>query len=147
MKPAKSWICYFSPTGTSRRVAEAVGRGLNCTQTVENFIKTYVTYTAAGYTDGSRAKFEATRALTARGSEAYDDITASRFSFAQNIPCTVKSLDITSYDYFAHGEGMFSCKVDFTAEMKNFGQKPPLGNTALTRAVFHGIIFAERHVP
>ena len=34
MKPAKSWICYFSPTGTSRRVAEAVGRGLNCTQTV-----------------------------------------------------------------------------------------------------------------
>ena len=34
MKPAKSWICYFSPTGTSRRVAEAVGRGLNCAQTV-----------------------------------------------------------------------------------------------------------------
>ena len=30
MKPAKSWICYFSPTGTSRRV----GRGLNCAQTV-----------------------------------------------------------------------------------------------------------------
>ena len=34
MKPAKSWICYFSPTGTSRRVAEAVGRGLNCAQTI-----------------------------------------------------------------------------------------------------------------
>lgn len=34
MKPAKSWLCYFSPTGTSRRVAEAVGRGLNCVQTI-----------------------------------------------------------------------------------------------------------------
>ena len=51
------------------------------------------------------------------------DITASRFSFAQNIPCTVKSLDITAYDFFSHGADMFSCKVDFTAEMKNFGQK------------------------
>ena len=109
-------VCRFDGVGSAPLA-------VNCTQTVENFIKTYVTYTAAGYTDGSMAKFEATRALTARGSEAYDDITASRFSFAQNIPCTVKSLDITSYDYFAHGEGMFSCKVDFTAEMKNFGQK------------------------
>lgn len=34
MKPAKSWICCFSPTGTSRRVAEAVGRGLDCMRTI-----------------------------------------------------------------------------------------------------------------
>ncbi len=95
----------------------------SCTQTVEKFIETYVTYTAAGYTDGTMAKFVATRSLTWQGSEAYEDITASRFSFAQNIPCTVKSLDITAYDFFSHGADMFSCKVDFTAEMKNFGQK------------------------
>lgn len=28
MKLAKGYLCYFSPTGSSRRVAEAVGRGL-----------------------------------------------------------------------------------------------------------------------
>ena len=109
-------VCRFDGAG-SAPLAE------NCTQTVEKFIETYVTYTAAGYTDGTMAKFVATRNLTWQGSEAYDDITASRFSFAQNIPCTVKSLDITAYDFFSHGADMFSCKVDFTAGMKNFGQK------------------------
>ena len=109
-------VCRFDGAG-SAPLAES------CTQTVEKFIETYVTYTAAGYTDGTMAKFVATRDLTWQGSEAYDDITASRFSFAQNIPCTVKSLDITAYDFVSHGADMFSCKVDFTAEMKNFGQK------------------------
>lgn len=109
-------VCRFDGAG-SAPLAES------CTQTVEKFIETYVTYTAAGYTDGTMAKFVATRSLTWQGSEAYEDITASRFSFAQNIPCTVKSLDITAYDFFSHGADMFSCKVDFTAEMKNFGQK------------------------
>lgn len=109
-------VCRFDGAG-SAPLAES------CTQTVEKFIETYVTYTAAGYTDGTMAKFVATRNLTWQGSEAYEDITASRFSFAQNIPCTVKSLDITAYDFFSHGADMFSCKVDFTAEMKNFGQK------------------------
>lgn len=34
MKSETSYLCYFSPTGTSRRVAEAVGRGLDASRTV-----------------------------------------------------------------------------------------------------------------
>ena len=34
MKPQKTYQCYFSPTGTSRRVAEAVCRGLKSPETV-----------------------------------------------------------------------------------------------------------------
>lgn len=34
MKPRKTYQCYFSPTGTSRRVAEAVCRGLKSPETV-----------------------------------------------------------------------------------------------------------------
>ena len=108
-------VCRFDGVG-NKTLLESYS------ETVKNFITTYVAYTAAGYTDGNMSRFEATRALTRKGSEAYDDITSSRFSFAQNIPCTVKSLDITSYDYVSHGRDMFSCSVDFTAEMKNFGQ-------------------------
>lgn len=33
MKPETGYLCYFSPTGTSRRVAEAVGRGLRAART------------------------------------------------------------------------------------------------------------------
>lgn len=34
MIPENNYLCYFSPTGTSRRVAEAVGRGLKAKQTI-----------------------------------------------------------------------------------------------------------------
>jgi len=34
MIPEKSYLCYFSPTGSSRRVAEAVGRGLKAERTI-----------------------------------------------------------------------------------------------------------------
>lgn len=82
----------------------------------------YIEYSVAGFSDVDMSKYYTILNQTLQNSPAYDMVVSSRFSFAQNIPCRIDNVDITTYDYYKWGENCFSCYVDFTIDMYNFAK-------------------------